>query len=176
MWRYKNKATNPRIRLGHHSLSMGQIEWIDLEDAQVKQCDWMWFSIYVCMLLWMLMSAVFISRKLIPRDTKTGKSPVTTLILYSVPPILFVLLNMVLVANRLCSVTNTNCSPNIICHSLVNKLDIVELLSLTRWFLIQNSIIHDNSSWDKCGDVEYAKRGWIGMTIFVYLFRRSVWR
>ena len=57
----------------------------------------------------------------------------------------------ILIVNHPCSVTNTRCKPNTICHSLLKRsvhyrFTILQLLSLTKWFFIQMSTIHDNVS------------------------------
>ena len=60
--------------------------------------------------------------------------------------------------NHTCSVTNTKCILSIICHSLSKFLGMtLQFMSLTKWFFIQNSIIHDINSLHKCWDVEYTK-------------------
>ena len=37
----------------------------------------------------------------------------------------------ILVVNHMCSVTNTKCQPNIVCHSLLKKLHIVSNVALS---------------------------------------------
>ena len=48
-----------------------------------------------------------------------------------------------------CTITNTECKPNTICHHLLNKFGrnrfrIVQLLSRAKCFSIQKEIIHNN--------------------------------
>ena len=54
----------------------------------------------------------------------------------------------ILIVHHPCNVANTKCKPNIICHSLEYNLGIrglwCQFLSLTLWFFVQISIIHDN--------------------------------
>ena len=59
-----------------------------------------------------------------------------------------------LIVNRMCSVTNTRCIPNIICHSLLSlkkkighrRFTLLQQLPLTKWIFIQLLAIHDNLS------------------------------
>ena len=56
---------------------------------------------------------------------------------------------------RLCIVTNTKCTPHIICHCLWktighNRLTMLQLLSLTNWSFTQISITHLDIALQEC--------------------------